>query len=555
MPSAVDPSFRLLDRIAPALLPALGLAGTGMIAASLALPGHPEVQSGAIVALVAAGLGFAACITARGRRWWMQLGPVATTVLVAVLVAATGGADSAYQDLYAVLLVASAVLKRPAALALDAAAVVAGAMSPLLYSAIDAAYVSDLVIDLATWGLVALTARLLARQLLGATTELAESDQRFDLLANGVPAVVYRRSLDDDEGLVWVSEQARAILGHEPDALLGEPGLPLSRIPPEDHEAVRTSRRDPEDGRDGVVRYRFDRPDGGRIWIEDHYGPVTGPDGHPIAVLGVAFDVTSRVAAEEAQRDAHAHERLARQELGRLLAAQRSFVQGISHELRTPLTSVVGFANLLVERDGELTDRARRDMLDRLLAGATRLTELVDDLVALDRIGDVDETVHPAPQDLRTLVATTVAAFHAPAHELVVDGDPGTAVIDATVVQRILRHLVGNAVRHTPPGTRVRCGVDRLEDVVRLEVEDDGPGVPAELGARLFEPFVQGPAATASASPGVGVGLALVAALARSHGGRIWHEAPTSGGTRFVVVLRCAANGAPVRPSVPPARR
>lgn len=551
---SADPSHRLLDRIAPALLPALGLAATATIAASLALPGHPEVQSGAILAVTVAGLGFAACLTASGRRWWLRLGPAATTVLVAVLVAGTGGADSAYQDLYAVLLVASAVLKRPTMLALDAAAVVAGAMSPLLYSAVEAAYVSDLLIDLATWGLVALTARLLARQLLGATTELAESDQRFGLLANGVPAVVYRRSLDD-QSLVWVSEQARTILGYEPDAFLGQPGLPLSRIPPEDHEAVLTSRRDPAHGQEGVVRYRFDRADGERIWLEDHYGPVTGPDGHPIAVLGVAFDVSARVAAEEAQRDAHEHERLARKELGRLLAAQRSFVQGISHELRTPLTSVVGFASLLVERDGELTHHARRGMLDRLLGGARRLTELVDDLIALDRIGDVDETVHPAPQDLRSLVATTVAAFHAPAHELVVDGDPGTAVIDATVVQRILRHLVGNAVRHTPGGTRVRCRVDRVDDVVRLEVEDDGPGVPTELDGRLFEPFVQGPAATESASPGVGVGLALVAALARSHGGRIWHEAPPGGGTRFVVVLRCAGDGTPVRPNVPPVRR
>src|SRR5690606_19432074 len=151
--------------------------------------------------------------------------------------------------------------------------------------------------------------------------------------------------------------------------LVARPGLLVSRVPPEDREVFHAARHHPETGQVGVVRYRFGRPDGERIWIEDRHAPVTDPDGRPVAVLGVAFDVSARVAAEQAEREAHELERTARLELGRLLAAQRSFVQGISHELRTPLTSVVGFARLLLDRDGELTDDVRADMLARLLAG------------------------------------------------------------------------------------------------------------------------------------------------------------------------------------------
>src|SRR5690606_12071727 len=119
-----------------------------------------------------------------------------------------------------------------------------------------------------------------------------------------------------------------------------------------------------------------------------------------------------------------------------------------------------------------LTDDVRADMLARLLAGAIRLTELVDDLIAIDRLGGVDTSVQATPHDLRSLVAATVSALDAPDHEVTVEGDPGTMAVDATVVQRILRHLLGNAVRHTPPGTRIRCTVDRVDDRVRLEVED-----------------------------------------------------------------------------------
>src|SRR5690606_19549328 len=111
---------------------------------------------------------------------------------------------------------------------------------------VEAAYVSDLVVDLATWLLVAVTARLLAQQLVGTTTELAESDQRFALLADGVPAVVYRQSLDGDRRLTWVSEQARSILGYEPDVLVARPGLLVSRVPPEDREVFHAARHHPE---------------------------------------------------------------------------------------------------------------------------------------------------------------------------------------------------------------------------------------------------------------------------------------------------------------------
>lgn len=531
---------RTLDEIAPGLLPTIGLTVIAAVGASLCVPGHPEVAPLAIVAVGLGALLLVPSVTRTGRRWWLAGGPIVYAVLVALLVAGTGGADSAYQDLLAVLLVSSAVLKRPVPLAVDAAVVVAAALAPLAYASPGPGYLADLAVDVMTWIVVALTARLLAQSLVGATSRLAESDRRFHLLANDVPAIVYRRALGSDGRLTWLSDQTMAIVGFPAQAFVDDPDLALSRVPAGDRGAFLSAQDDARDGGSGITRYRFDRADGTRVWLEDRWAPVTDEDGRPVAVLGMVVDVSSRAAAEQAQQDAHEYDRIARLELGRLLAAQRSFVQGISHELRTPLTSVAGFASVLASQGDAMPAEQREHVLDRLLVGTRRLTELVDDLVDMDRlVGDPGTRVTRAPTDVRPLVENAIRTLPTSHHAVTVEGDPGEVAVDSSMLERIVRHLVGNGLRHTPAGSTVTCGLAVGRDGLRLVVEDDGPGVPDDLRGRLFEPFTQGASATEAPSPGTGIGLALVASLAQAHDGRTWYETAAGGGARFVVVLGC----------------
>lgn len=537
MPSAHLP-VGSLDRIAPGILPTVGLTVTVTVGLSLLLPGHATVHPVAWAIVAVAGLGFLPALRPVGRRWWLRYGIAANAMLVAALVLATGGVDSAYQDLLAPLLVSSAILKSPRWVVADTVVVALAALAPVLGASVDEAYLTDLGVDLATWGVIAVTARLLATQVVGVTWDLAEANQRFHLLAEDVPAVVYRQALGGDHRLTWLNDATTSILGFTPEEMVADPELVWRQVPEEDREVFTASRREALSG-DGVVRYRFDRADGTRIWLEDHYSVVVDEDGAPAAVLGVAFDVSGRVAAEQAEQDAHDHERIARRELGRVLAAQRSFVQGISHELRTPLTAVAGFADVLAGHGDELTPDQRRQLTGRLLANTQRLTALVDDLVDIDRLVGGGEAPTAAPADLRELLEDSLRGITTATHAVAVEGDPGVVHVDAAAFRRIVRQLVGNAVRHTPAGTRVRCRLARRADRVRLTVEDDGPGVPTSLGSRLFDPFVQGDEAAAHPNPGTGVGLALCATLARAHGGRAWHETPEDGGARFVVELAC----------------
>ena len=116
-------------------------------------------------------------------------------------------------------------------------------------------------------------------------------------------------------------------------------------------------------------------------------------------------------------------------------------------------------------------------------------------------------------------------------------------------LHRLALNLIGNAVFHTPPGTSVHASVRRDGDTIVLVVEDEGPGVPPELGERIFERFVRSSGDSGDGGAGgSGLGLAIVRAVAEGHGGTVALEAPSGGGARFVVTLPAAAATAPLAP-------
>ncbi len=219
------------------------------------------------------------------------------------------------------------------------------------------------------------------------------------------------------------------------------------------------------------------------------------------------------------------------------LARQRQFVADASHELRTPLTSILANLELLADvLDGERGEAARS-----ALRSSQRMRRLVGDLLLLAR-ADANRTLPRSPTDLGQVLVEAAAELGpvAEGHELsvaarraVVDGSPDD-------LHRMVLNLMENAVRHTPPGTRVHATIAGRDGEVVLTVEDDGPGVPAELHDGVFERFVRGDGDGGSSS---GLGLAIVRAVTESHGGTVVLE-DARPGARFVVRLPSAPDPA-----------
>ena len=213
------------------------------------------------------------------------------------------------------------------------------------------------------------------------------------------------------------------------------------------------------------------------------------------------------------------------------------FASDVSHELRSPLTTVATSLEVIMARRNELPERARL-ALDLLASDVERFERLVQDLLEISRFDA--GVARLAVEDIRLeeLVRHAVPEELEPA----LDVDPNASGLliraDKRRLERVVTNLVTNADRHG--GGAVRVGVRRAGTTVRLEVDDQGPGVPAEDRPRVFERFARGAAAgrrSGGGGDGVGLGLALVDEHVRLHHGRVWVEDRPGGGARFVVEL------------------
>jgi two-component system, OmpR family, sensor kinase len=206
------------------------------------------------------------------------------------------------------------------------------------------------------------------------------------------------------------------------------------------------------------------------------------------------------------------------EQLRRVDDARREFVSTASHELRTPIFSLGGFVELL--RDGDVSEEERRDFLDEIAGQVERLQKLAIDLLDLSRLDSGSLALDLDDVDL-VEVAKLVAREFGPAiaeHETELrlrlpDGGV-TARCDRERVVQIIRILLDNALRHTPPGTVVRLSAGSDSAGAALTIADEGPGLPD--GTPVFDRFVTG-----GASQGAGLGLAIAHELAERMDGSL----------------------------------
>jgi two-component system, OmpR family, sensor kinase len=209
-----------------------------------------------------------------------------------------------------------------------------------------------------------------------------------------------------------------------------------------------------------------------------------------------------------------------------LVARQKRVLASASHELRSPLARLRMALELLDPGD----DGERRDYLVGAVQDIEELDELIEHLLLTARIEAGGRIEDPEPVDLAALLASEAARTGATVHDA-----PATVPGDRRMLGLLLRNLLENARRHggeAPAEARIVVEGSR----VRIDVEDRGPGVPADQRERVFEPFYR-PDGHREGGGGVGLGLALAREIARHHGGDVTCEDRPGGGSRFVVTL------------------
>lgn len=288
---------------------------------------------------------------------------------------------------------------------------------------------------------------------------------------------------------------------------------------------------------DGVpldLDFRILWPDGTIHWTHGSGRVFRDERGTPVRMLGTGQDITERRRTIAERDQLLADERRARD-------FRDAFVDVISHELRTPITTILGLTQILA-RPGRADDLASRTaMLEDVRAESERLHRLTEDLLVLSRVERGRLEVDPEPLELRRLLEGIVASEAAELGSIEIDTafelDLPVVAGEATYVEQIVRNMLGNAAKYTPPGSHVTVSARRHGAAVEIRIVDDGPGIPDESIDRIFQLFYRDPTSARTVA-GSGIGLFVCASLVEAMGGRIWARRRPEGGTEFGFTLR-----------------
>ncbi|HEY1011499.1 MAG TPA: HAMP domain-containing sensor histidine kinase, partial [Herpetosiphonaceae bacterium] len=273
--------------------------------------------------------------------------------------------------------------------------------------------------------------------------------------------------------------------------------------------------------------------------------PVSGRD----ELAGLQHDF-NRMAAEleRTLRDLQAE----RDRVAELLRARRELVASVSHELRTPVATMRGYLDAALRQADALPPQTAGDL--RVMEHEVlRLQRLINDLFTLASAEVGKVTLLPAPVDLaaaarRAVEMVAPLAWQSGKVEVTAQAaaELPPALADADRVEQILRNLIQNAIRHTPPGGIVAVAAEEIGGRPALRVSDTGSGIdPADL-PHIWERFYRADDARRRDFSGAGLGLALVRELAEQMGGSATVESELGRGSSFTVVLPRADNAAPL---------
>ena len=304
-------------------------------------------------------------------------------------------------------------------------------------------------------------------------------------------------------------------------------------------------------GEGGALRRTFVAPLGGRGGVVgalavERAGDILADERRWLGVLaahvGLALE-NARLAARQRRFADELAEKVtaATRHVVEMDRMKSEFVAIASHELRTPLTALQGFSELLAIRAFPPAELARIGAIMR--AETERLGRIVSDFLDLARLErGLAPPLRRTRVDAGALVADAVEVLRRArtTHHFELDRAPALPMVDADAdaLDRVVKNLVSNAVKYSPPGSRVRVAARARPEPPALEitVEDEGPGIPETDQARIFEPYYRTAAGMKSAA-GAGLGLAVVKSLIDAHGGTIRADNVEPHGTRMTLIL------------------
>jgi PAS domain S-box-containing protein len=373
-----------------------------------------------------------------------------------------------------------------------------------------------------------------------ALSERAERE-RLDGIVNWSGDAILSRTLDGT--ITSWNLGAETLYGYRREEIVGRSHTLL--VPPERQDELQDSLERLKNG-EPVIQYETERIRKGRQRVEVSItvSPIHNTEGELVGAATIARDVTkrNRLAAIQRRMGEQLEERVQRRtaQLARANEAlERSnldlqqFAYIASHDLQTPLRAIAGFAQFLQADYADRLDETAQDYLDRIVRGASRLQELIEDLLQFSRVESNPAPLGPVELD---------QVFDDAVEALQVEVDASSANVsrtdlpqvqgDAQQLTHLFQNLIENAIKYRradPPEVQVSAERDAAGWVV--SVSDNGIGIAPQYRERVFEIFRR--LHSAQAYPGTGIGLSLCRRIVNRFGGRIWVDSEEGKGSSF----------------------
>jgi PAS domain S-box-containing protein len=367
------------------------------------------------------------------------------------------------------------------------------------------------------------------------TAERAETrgDAPFGALARVAPVGIVRS--DAGGRAVFVNERWCALTGWPAARAVGVNWLDLLR--PADRARIEQkmgAQRSPEMGQPEIAfDTRLRRADGTEVAVRGSVVALRRA-GRPAGTLATFTEISEASPETPAVKSSP-------------VDPTSQFVATVSHELRTPLTSIISFLELIRAEEDVLSPDGVR-FLDIIQRNANRLLRLVGDLLLLSRIesgiSPPEMVAVPLPELVRDAVRNAAPAAAGYGVRLQAEAGDGPDLRgDPLGLTQVLDNLIANAVKFSHPGDTVWVRATWTGGQWRIDVADQGIGIPPDEVNRLFQRFVRASNARTSGRPGTGLGLSVVKAIVDLHGGRVTVDSVLEQGTTFSIHLPAAAGG------------
>ena len=362
---------------------------------------------------------------------------------------------------------------------------------------------------------------------------LKESEEKFKLLANNIPATVYLIKEDENRNIIFINDEIEVLTGYSKHEIINTNFHIYNLYHPEDKtQAVATIRQAIQDQKPYKVTCRIIRKDGEIVWIEE-YGEGILKDGKVEYLEGVLIDITERKLAEKA---------VIEKELAESSNKSKSeFLANMSHEIRTPLNGIIGFSQLLLNTD---IDLLQKEYLLTVNQSAESLLDIVNDILDISKIEAGKLMLDLKPTKLYPIVyqAIDLIKFNANVKnlELIVDiknNVPCDIVVDDIRIKQILINLLSNAVKFTHEG-QVELIVSNLGEKnkktrLKFEVIDTGIGIKNKNKSKILDAFSQEDTSTTRNYGGTGLGLSICNRLLKLMGSKLVIESEVKKGSNF----------------------